>query len=136
MANPEKGRIKVTDRRHFTPQGERRAPETQNEENSRRKDATGTHSSGPASTQAQPQPSIEFETLVLSLTRQALMLLGEEPDPQGNKVEPQVDAARSVVDMLMAVREKTRGNLTADEESLMRRVIYELQMKITQKMKS
>ena len=57
------------------------------------------------------------------------MLLGEEPDPQGNKIEPQLEAARSVVDMLMAVREKTRGNLTADEDLTVRNLLHEAQMR-------
>ena len=138
MENPEKPRIKVTDRRLFTPEGERRAPKTQEreDEDKRSPGRTGGPVSGASTTNAQTQPSIEFETLILSLTRQALMLLGEEPDPQGRTIEAQPEAARSVVDMLMALRDKTRGNLTPDEESLLRRIIYELQMKVSTKMKS
>lgn len=136
MKNPDKPKMKVTDRRHFTSQGERRGSDAPQEENGWQKDAAGGTPSGTPAQGPQARASIEFETLVLSLTRQALMLMGEEPDPQGKQVEPQMEAARGLVDMLMALREKTKGNLTPDEEELVRRVIYELQMKFAQKMKS
>ncbi len=138
MKNPDKAKMKVTDRRHFTSQGERRGSDTPEpeEENGRQKHVAAAAPAASATQGHQALASIEFETLVLSLTRQALMLMGEEPDPQGKQVEPQMEAARGLVDMLIALREKTRGNLTPDEEELVRRVIYELQMKFAQKMKS
>jgi hypothetical protein len=132
MDTPEKPRLKVTDRRQFTRDGERRpgAAEPKTSPAPERPRAAPER----AQSERTPDPlSIDFGRLVLSLARQALMLLGEEPNPMDGRVEADLDGARETIDILMLLRVKTRGNLTPEESALLEQMIYELQMKFAHK---
>lgn len=143
MENPEKPRLKVTDRRHFTREGELR-DEPQAEESPRPGEETGAprdknERSRPTAprTSAAIQPAealaIDFSRLVLSLARQALMLMGEEPNPISGRAEADPEGAHETIDILMLLRQKTEGNLSGDESALLNQMIYELQMRFAQK---
>jgi hypothetical protein len=60
-------------------------------------------------------------------------MLGEQPDPLTGERQVHLEAARETIDILMLLRQKTRGNLSAEESNLLDRMIYELQMKYSQK---
>jgi hypothetical protein len=68
-----------------------------------------------------------FEKFIASLYMTALMQLGLAA-PQGS--QPQVDliGARQTIDTLALLQEKTKGNLTPAEESMLQNVLYELRM--------
>ena len=70
---------------------------------------------------------MNFEKFIASLYMSALMQLGLAA-PQGG--EPQVDliGARQTIDILGMLQEKTKGNLTPKEESMLQNVLYELRM--------
>lgn len=72
---------------------------------------------------------INFNTFILSLNTAALVHLGELPDPITNKKEPNLTLARHTIETLEMLREKTKGNLTTDEENLLNAIIYELKLK-------
>ena len=61
------------------------------------------------------------------------MLLGEVPNPYSGKKEEDVDAAKHIIDILTLLKEKTKGNLSQDEEKLLESVLYELRMKFMAK---
>ena len=67
--------------------------------------------SGPA-----PARSPHFELLVRSLANQAAMLMTGMTDPATGETVLDVEGAREVIDMLDALREKTRGNLAPEED--------------------
>ncbi len=69
-----------------------------------------------------------FTSLLLMLSSSALMALGEAPDPSGDKRQD-LDQARWVIDLLDLLKEKTRGNLTAEEEGLLDGLLYDLRMR-------
>ncbi|MEE2787412.1 MAG: DUF1844 domain-containing protein [Myxococcota bacterium] len=74
---------------------------------------------------------MSFSTHVFSLNAMALMHLGEmDGMPES---EQNLEAARHVIDTLQMLQEKTQGNLTENEESLLTTVLYDLQMKCVQK---
>jgi hypothetical protein len=77
--------------------------------------------------QAESLPSASFSLLVTSLASQALVALGQAPDASG-KAAVQLEHARHVVDMLTMLEEKTRGNLSKEEATLLARVLHELRM--------
>ena len=58
-----------------------------------------------------------------------LLHLGEIPNPVTGTVEPDLDAAKQVIDILGMLREKTRNNLEPGEESLLDSVLYDLRMR-------
>ena len=78
-------------------------------------------------------PSIDFSTLLLSLSTTALYQMGLAPDPStGHTHEPDALLARQTIDTLEMLRKKTRGNLDADEEKLFDSLLYELRMRFVE----
>ena len=72
---------------------------------------------------------ITFSTFILSLNTAALVHLGELPDPITNKKQINLILAKQTIDTLEMLREKTKGNLSLDEEKLLQSIIYELKLK-------
>ncbi|MBO8143046.1 MAG: DUF1844 domain-containing protein [Thermodesulfobacterium sp.] len=72
---------------------------------------------------------ITFSTFILSLNTAALVHLGEIPDPITNKKQVNLTLAKQTIDTLEMLKEKTKGNLSADEEKLLQSIIYELKIK-------
>lgn len=71
-------------------------------------------------------PKLTFDDLVRLFTSQALAYLGYIPDPQTGQAMVSLEYARVNIDMLGVLEEKTKGNLTADEEKLLRETLGEL----------
>ncbi len=78
-------------------------------------------------------PRIDFPSYILSYYTQGLVLLGEVPNPYTNKKEEDCEAARHTIDILSMLEEKTKGNLTREEDQLLGSVLYELRMKFMAK---
>ena len=70
-----------------------------------------------------------FSTFILSLSTSALVNLGELPDPLTNKKEINLQLAKQTISIIEMLKEKTKGNLTADEDELMDNVLYEVRLK-------
>jgi len=80
-----------------------------------------------------PLPPPTFEFLVFSLKTQAEMRLGllkfgEEEEDEG----PDLPAARHAIDMLAMIEQKTRGNLSMDEQRLVENSLTELRFRYVQ----
>ena len=69
--------------------------------------------------------SVDFTTLVLSLQQSAFLHMGLKEE-EGMNVEVDLDGARVQIDLLSMLQEKTSGNLSDEEERLLRTVLYEL----------
>jgi hypothetical protein len=81
-------------------------------------------------------PPVEFTTFVLSLSHSALMHLGEAPDPDtGGVVQKNLLLARQTIDLIAMLEEKTKGNLTGDEERLLAQILFDLRMRYVEKSK-
>ncbi len=72
---------------------------------------------------------MNFSTFVMGLTTQALMHLGEIPDPVHQDVRHDLPAAKQMIDLLGILRDKTKGNLDAAEEQLLGEMLYDLRMR-------
>jgi hypothetical protein len=74
-----------------------------------------------------PIPPMTFERVVQSIYMQAIIQLGGAAAPGQ---QPQIDllGARQTIDMLSIVAEKSTGNLSPAEESLMQSALFELRM--------
>ena len=73
-------------------------------------------------------PKLDFTSFILSLASSALMQLGEVPDPSGQK-SSDPESAHQTIDLIGMLKEKTQGNLSAEETQLIEAVLYELRMK-------
>jgi hypothetical protein len=82
-----------------------------------------------------PLPEVNFSTFVFSLSSSALVHLGEIPEPSSQAVHQDLNLAKQIIDTLGMIEEKTRGNLDADEERLLKGVLYDLRMRFVQKSK-
>jgi len=79
-----------------------------------------------------PLPGGSFTLFVQKLGYQALITLGVVENPLTRTREPNLPHAQSVIDDLMMLREKTRGNLDGDEEQHLNQVIGDLQRHFVQ----
>jgi Domain of unknown function (DUF1844) len=77
----------------------------------------------------------EFTTFILSLSHSALMHLGEAPNPETGKVELDLPLARQTIDLVGMLEEKTKGNLTGDEERLITQILFDLRMRYVERSK-
>ena len=79
-----------------------------------------------------PLPPASFTFLVLSLRTQAEMQLGLMHFGEEEKPTPELLLARHTIDMLGILLEKTKGNLTLDEQRLLENSLTELRFRFVQ----
>src|SRR5438105_4401318 len=123
MENDEEERrsFQVKDRRRFSESGEARADVTD--------DTSQPSATPPAAEAPRADEPVTFSTFVLGLSTQALLHLGEIPDPVSNTTQRDLGAAKHVIDILALLRDKTRSNLEPDEEALLDSMLYDLRMR-------
>lgn len=130
--------IKVTDRRHFTAEGERRSDVAEESETPAPPPAVATERAAGERATAPPRferraldepEGVDFTMLVNAMAQPALLYLGEIPHPATGQTSMDLEGARLQIDMLDLLRVKSRGNLTPQEESLLESVLYQLRMR-------
>jgi hypothetical protein len=94
---------------------------------------SGTPNTSPAgdnqqNLDAEPQGSRSFQMLVDFLVRNAAAMLGGMADPRTGQAYLDLEGAREVIDMLDALREKTRGNLSKADDDLLIEVLGQLKL--------
>lgn len=152
MADPKhEETFKVIDRRHFTEEGDLRKDiveqEKREEEATAKKAAANpppprreavAPTAGEATAKAPDaitaqaevpsESSRSFQMLVDFLTRNAAAMLGGMADPRTGQPFVDLEGAREVIDMLDALREKTRGNLSKADDDLLIEVLGSLKL--------
>jgi len=76
-----------------------------------------------------PLPPLTLSTFVFSLNTSALVHLGEYPDPTTGQTGTDLDLAKQTIDLLGLLKDKTKGNLSPDEEQLLDAVLFDLRMR-------
>lgn len=144
--------FKVIDRRPFTAEGELRKEVLEQEKREQEAAAAAQKvarpapgpapAGGPSSIAASekppgaprdagaeaPKPSHSFQMLIDFLARNAAAMLGGFPDPRTGDVYVELEGTREVIDMLDALREKTRGNLAPEDDRLLVEVLGSLKL--------
>jgi hypothetical protein len=144
--------FKVVDRRLFTQEGEFRKEVAEQQDRERETApaaapagaagstgavGAGTIAGKPATPSAipavvptadAPKRSPVFENLIRSLAQNAAMLLGGYADPRTGQPVLDMEGAREMIDMLDVLHEKTRGNLAAEEDTLLLDVLGNLKL--------
>ena len=130
--------FRVIDRRPFTSEGELRKEVVEEEEREAKREAARRppkqpDDAKPASPAAAPPAETAkrlegFENLVRMLGSNAAMVLGAYADPRTGQPMLDPEAAREFIDMLDALREKTKGNLAPEEDSLLLDLLGKLKM--------
>ena len=122
----ERRGFQVRDRRRFSDSGEAR-PDVAEETPEPPPRPAAAESAAPEAAPA--DEPVTFSTFVLGLSTQALLHLGEIPNPMTHALERDLGAAKHVIDILGILQEKTRSNLEPGEESLLDSVLYDLRMR-------
>jgi hypothetical protein len=110
MEQEKEKEFKVTDKRAAFRQ------ETQEQEN------------GEPSPESPPLPEANLLTLIFSLYTHVQICLGAIPDPVTQKPQKDLQQAKYNIDLLGVLKEKTKGNLTQEEEQAFENILYEVRM--------
>ena len=73
-------------------------------------------------------PAINFSTFIFSLNSSALVHLGLVEDPATGQKSKNIPVAKQTIDLLGMLEEKTKGNLTEDEEKLLKNILHDIRM--------
>src|SRR5437899_13073459 len=84
----------------------------------------------------QEELSFLFAQLVLQQSNMAMMLLGKVAHPESGKVIQDVDAARLFIDQLEMLETKTKGNLSKEEEALLKQTLMTLRLNFVEAVES
>ena len=136
--NGDDAGLKVTDRRLFTADGRLRE---EAEEIAEEPEVEATPEEAPQ-VEEEPQAEdpgferqpveepegVDFTVLVNAMAQPALIFLGEIPHPGTGQPEVNLEQARLQIDLLTVLRAKTRGNLSSEEDGLLDRLLYQLQL--------
>ena len=81
----------------------------------------------------EPQPQLSFTAFVLSLASTAAIHFGDLADPvSGGQAELNLDGAAQMIEILALLDQKTRGNLTPEEQTMLEQILYELRMRFVE----
>jgi Domain of unknown function (DUF1844) len=126
----------VQDRRRFSETGEARQEAPETSAAVEQESGKGpTSAEGEAKREEEVLPEINFSTFIISLSTQALMHLGEIPNPLSGAEERDVPVAKQMIDILGMLQEKTRGNLATGESKLIEDILFDLRMKYVEAVK-
>ncbi len=127
MGEEGKG-FKVTDRRRIGKEGEEIIEDVKEKSGEEVGRATADQSAKNPEGSV-PLPSVNFSTLILSLSTSALLHFGEIPDPISNETRKDLVMAKHTIDTISLLKEKTEGNLEEGEDKLIASVLHDLKMK-------
>lgn len=75
---------------------------------------------------------IAFNTFIIGLASTTLIHLGAAANPDTGRTERNLDLARESLELLSMLREKTRGNLTEEEEKLFATLLTDLRLRFVE----
>ena len=105
----------------------KKVDESWKEEARREKEAVGKADRHPR--QDGPLPEPDFSFLVTSLAMQVLMSFGDLASPVTGKAEVDLERAKHSIDTLGVLEQKTKGNLSQEEERLLQTTLYDLRVR-------
>jgi hypothetical protein len=84
---------------------------------------------GRPATSLDPPGPTDLGALFIMFANSALVSLGAVPEPGTDERRLDLDQARSAIDIMLMLRDKTRGNRTEEESRLLEELVYDLQMR-------
>ena len=130
MSEEEKKDFVVRDKRSFSNEAQQDM-EKEGSQAESQEQADTKEKSEPDSGEAQSDtqmPEMNFPTFIFSLNASALFHLGVVEDPGTGKKEKNFPLAKQTIDILGMLEEKTRGNLSSDEENLLKNILTDLRL--------
>jgi hypothetical protein len=142
MADSEQktGNFTVTDRRAFDPSGAPKSEPTADQQKAGNpadinvaKTADGVP---PTPEPSRSLPPADFATLVLSLGSSAVMYLGQSEETDGKMPARNLPMAKHAIDLLTVLEEKTKGNLSPEEEQILESLLFDLRLRYVEALKA
>ncbi|MFO8165461.1 MAG: DUF1844 domain-containing protein [Thermodesulfobacteriota bacterium] len=118
----------VKDKRAFDTQGEVKEKSEKAEEEKDRGEEKPSEKTKEDRGSA-PLPEVNFSSFLLSLSSSTLLHLGEIADPQSGEKKKDLVLAKQSIDIINLLKDKTKGNLTKEEENLLDNLLYDLRMR-------
>ncbi len=124
----------IKDKRFFAQENEENKDQKDKADTKRPKEeeikAKASENGGPSpKAEAEPRlPKINFPTFIFSLNSSCLVQLGLLEDPASGVKTKNLALAKQTIDILGMLEEKTRGNLTKDEENMLKNILYDLRI--------
>jgi hypothetical protein len=82
-----------------------------------------------------PLPDIDFSTFVFSLSSSAMLHLGLMENPYTKTIDKNLPLAQQTIDIISMLKDKTKGNLSDEEENLITHLLTELRLKYVNEVK-
>ena len=73
-------------------------------------------------------PEINFMTFIMSLNASAMVNLGVIDEPGSQKKDKNLILGKQTIDILAMLQDKTKGNLSPDEENMLKNILYDLRI--------
>ncbi|MCX5668453.1 MAG: DUF1844 domain-containing protein [Candidatus Omnitrophica bacterium] len=97
------------------------------------KDAVGEEKDKVEAENGEPPVEVSFGLFITGLMMEAVMALGDLENPVTHKKEPNLQHAKILIDTLEMLKEKTKNNLSKDEDEAMGSILYDLRMRFVAK---
>ena len=78
-------------------------------------------------------PEVTFTAFIMSLNTAALYHLGEISDPATGEKQQDMVLAKHTIDTLKLLENKTQGNLSGEEQDILKNILYDLKMRYVAK---
>ena len=116
----------IKDRRTFDTEGKVKEEAKEEAKEEGKKDETAEER---VEKEFTPLPEVNFSSFLLSLSSSILLHLGEIADPQSGEKKKDLALAKQTIDIITLLKDKTKGNLTEEEQNLMEHLLYDLRMR-------
>jgi hypothetical protein len=95
-----------------------------------------SRAAGDAAAPGAPGAQMSLQGLFMMLATEAVVALGDVPDPATGQRRRDVAAAGEAIDLLLLLRQKTEGNRTPEETNVLDELLYDLQLRYVRATKS
>lgn len=117
----------IKDKRALDEKGELREKETEEKiEKKEEKEEEKKEETTKEDAHRVPLPEVNFNSLIFSLSSSALLNFGEIADPQTGEKKKDLTLAKHSVDVIAMLQEKTKGNLTDEEQKFLDSILTDL----------
>ncbi len=93
-------------------------------------------SADPAGLSHEEKLSVIFAQMILQQSNLAMMLLGKMPHPQTGRTVQDIEGARMFIDQMEMLEAKTKGNLSPEEEALLKQSLMSLRLAFVEAVES
>jgi hypothetical protein len=126
----------VTDRRSLSDEGESRPAAPASEPPAAGKTSQPAQEPLPTQARTRELPPADFSTFILSLGSSTLIHLGQVEAPGEGGRQRDLPMAKHTIDLLSLLREKTKNNLSQEEDELLESLLYDLRLRYVETVKA